>query len=123
MDLLCMDFDELLYRASLLNHQAAKYLGVSTKTIERWRKTGAAPTTATRALEYRAGLHPQWPGFRFLDGIVITPCGHSVKAIEIDQIPFYNRLHYSSGKDDARRVLKGKVEAASKMDQNRPGAS
>lgn len=111
-----MDFEEALYQANLTPRTAAKYLGVTQQTINRWIKT-RAPEIAWRAIALRAGTDPDWRGFRFLDGRVITPAGHTIRAIEIDQIPWFNRLHYSNGQDEAEKRLKEKVAAASQMDE------
>jgi len=109
-----MDFKELINRTDLTTAQIANYLEITPRTLHRWIKTGA-PGPAMRALEYRAGYHKDWPGFRFQTGQLITPSGNTLRAIEIDQIQWFNRMHYSNGQDKTERRLKAKVEAAAGM--------
>jgi transposase len=66
-----MDFKQLLCNASLTIEKAAQHLGVSEQTIYRYIRHGA-PTMAHRALEFRAGINPDYSGLRFQrDGIWI----------------------------------------------------
>ena len=111
-----MDFQELINRTDLTLPQIATYLEVTQRTLYRWLKNGA-PGAAWRALEYRAGEHKDWPGFQFQKQKVITPAGYCIRAIEIDQIPWFARMHYTNGQASAEQRLKAKVQDAAKMDQ------
>lgn len=111
-----MDFEELVARTDLSHSQIAAYLEITPRTLYRWIKSGA-PGSAWRALEYRSGYHQDWPGYRFQKGFLLTPSGHTLRAIEIDQIQWFNRMHYSNGQDKAETRLKAKVESAANMSQ------
>lgn len=54
---------ELMGRAQLNLDQAAEYLGVSPRTLYRWRHNGNAPEWARLLLAIRGG-HMPWPQWR-----------------------------------------------------------
>lgn len=105
-----MDFRELMLAAGLDVDSCGKYLGVSETTVYRWMKYGA-PLTATRALDWCAGYNEHWKGFCFQKGKLITPSGHCLRPVEIDQIQWFNRLHYTNGVERTEERLREKVAA------------
>lgn len=55
-------FREVQLCCGFTDHAAAHYLGVSLRTLRRWRATLSPPLSALRLLAIRAGACP-WPGW------------------------------------------------------------
>jgi hypothetical protein len=70
-----------------------KHLGVSRRTILRWRKTGMPPTLARLTLFLTLGelsaIATQWRGWRIQQGFLYSPYGYGLQftAGEIIAIP------------------------------------
>lgn len=80
---------------------AAAYLGVSTRTLDRWIKNDSAPLAARRALAWLTGRADGWRGFRFQGKTVVTPTGHVVHRNQVDNLEWYTRLQRRIGRDEA----------------------
>ncbi|PID62214.1 MAG: hypothetical protein CSB44_03720 [Gammaproteobacteria bacterium] len=61
---------------------------VTLRTAQQWRRFGYPPMAA-RLIAYRDGSHPEWPGFQFLSGELITPNGDRLSAREIESLPWF----------------------------------
>jgi hypothetical protein len=103
-----MDFKELMFAAGMTISETSIYLDVSERTILRWCKSGA-PLVAIRALNWCAGYNENWKGFCFQKSKLTTPSGHVLRPVDIDQIQWFNRMHYSNGMDRAEARLKEKT--------------
>lgn len=79
------DFTELRQEAGLSFSKAAKYFGVTERTVYRWSKSGAPPW-AIRLLRYRAGYLDELglKGWRVVRGEIYHPdLKHGFRAEEL----------------------------------------
>lgn len=68
------DLAELLMRCRLSSSEAAEFLGVTLRSLQRWRHSGG-PVWVGHLLRYRAGDPPWqgWEGWQFGDGVAYPP--------------------------------------------------
>ena len=88
-------FEECRYDAGLSVPGTAEYLGVTVRTVQRWRK-GGAPDWALFMLRVRAG-HMPWPGWEGwqIDNGYLFPPGftrHGISPGDISALPFLYQL-------------------------------
>lgn len=71
--------------AGLTQPMAARYCGVSIRTITRYENE-AAPLWYQHLMTYRSGRLPGWEGFKFESGRVWTPANQCVTQQEIEHM-------------------------------------
>jgi hypothetical protein len=89
------DFHESLIQARLSTDKAAQWLGVSSRTVERYRRQGA-PLMAQRAIAIMSGDFPGWEGFQIFGKQMITPCGVAHRN-QIENLEWFARLQWQRG--------------------------
>lgn len=83
--------------AGLTQAEAARFLGVTERTIRNWEKGGTRiPYPAFRLIRMRAGgiVHALgWDGWRFgRDGALFSPEGHAFQPWELSQLRLVFRM-------------------------------
>ncbi|MBL4566489.1 MAG: hypothetical protein JKY85_00350 [Porticoccus sp.] len=98
-----IDFGLLIAKAQFDKFTTADYLGVTVKTIERWKRN-KPPKIAIRALEFRAGIAPKWEGFYFNNKNCTTPIGHQLSPPEIEQYFYLLQMREDIGRADGIKI-------------------
>ena len=105
----CRDSFHLERRAAgLTQAEAARFLGVTVRTIRNWEKGAARiPYPAFKLVRMRAGaiVHvPGWDGWRYArDGALVTPDGRTFQPWELQNLQLVVSL--------SRRYLEGRQAA------------
>lgn len=68
-----------------MNSELARALQVDEKTIKRWQKTKFPEHTNAR-VNLLKGTHPDWLGFKILNGSIITPAGENILSSELNYL-------------------------------------
>lgn len=92
-----MDFNELLAEAHLSPRKAAQYLNLHPRTIQRYIAKGRAPRPVELALQWLAGTHPQWLGWRIIGDQIQRPHGRTLHKNELDQLEWINQIQFMRG--------------------------
>ena len=89
------DFESLRLDAGLSVSRTAEYLGVTVRTVQRWRKS-EAPDWAGSMLRIHAGHLPWegWEGWQIDNGYLFPPgfTRHGISPGDISALPFLYQL-------------------------------
>lgn len=92
-----MDFRELLLQARLSPSKAARYLNLSVRTIKRYLVAGTAPRSVELALQFHAGTHPNWHGWRINGDLIERPGLAPLHRNQLEQFEYAMDLAYKRG--------------------------
>lgn len=97
---------------SLTDDQVGELFRVTPRTVSRWRREGP-PHHVLERLSLIDGTHPAWPGFRILDGEIITPAGDRLSAGSLEN----HRWLVGVLRDEAARAsaAERRLEAAQRV--------
>ena len=97
-------FRARLFEIGLNDQQAAEALGVSLRTITRWKAHNNPSTTARKLLEIVAGHAPWqgWQGWEFHNGYLFPP-GYTKHGISPGE--FHATVWYRQMADDRKRII------------------
>lgn len=72
------------------NQDAAKYFGVTSRTIDNWHKDLSYPLCAVRLLlvRHRGYLPPtkEWRGFKIRGDVLYTPSGRALSTYDLQEL-------------------------------------
>ena len=105
-----MQFKRNRLAAKLTQEEAAKYLGVTRRTIINYEK-GNAPQAAVIALSWLAGTADAWNGYYFEPEYITTPSGDRINKNVINNMEYYGYLNQLIGqqKPNKQVISQGKA--------------
>lgn len=95
----CDVYDLRWRRAGLTRGAFCEWADISPRTLARWESAHDAPALAVRALELLAGgiaglpgAGPEWNGWQFARGLLVSPEGDEVRPGDIRALPYLRAL-------------------------------